>query len=268
MFLTKKAFTTILIMTIIYFLIGSIFIFLSILLYGIGEPDVFLFILGIIVYFFAVLVFFWGRYSEGTAKIIKLGNKLVRKELKPAEFIVHYEALKNANDLVINKPNVDVLRVAIIAYDLLDETDKALATVEEMIHMAGKKKTTLAKLIKTSLLFSCGRHQEAELLFCEIQKQKLDIICIGLVDIILKSDRAMAIGDYKVAEAYNLNLLSRPFPKPDNIEKLVAHYTLGRIYEKSQENEKAILHYQYCESFGGETAIKKSSLEKLQFLKH
>ena len=59
----------------------------------------FLLILGIIAYLFCVLMIFLGRYAEGEGALINLANKLIRKELKPAEFIKHYEGLKNADDL-------------------------------------------------------------------------------------------------------------------------------------------------------------------------
>lgn len=100
-----------------------------------------------------------------------------------------------------------------------------------------------------------------------IRKQKLGIMRNGLADAILKGDRAMAMGDYKTVEKYNLNMLERKFPKLDNLGKLIVHYRLGEIHEKSYENNKAITHYQYCVDFGGETAIKKSAMEKIQYIK-
>jgi len=266
MFLTKKSFRKILIMAICYFILASIAIFLWAVFNSMGINENFLLILGIIVYLLCVLIIFWGRYAEGKGKLINLGNKLVRQELKPAEFIRHYEKLKNADDLVIKKLSVDVLRVALIAYDLLNDRENALATVDEMINVASDKKQNLAKLLKSSLLFSYGDNQAAEILFNEIQKQKLNIVCSGLVDVILKSDRAMARGDYKTAEVYHLNVLSRLFPKPDKIDMLISNYWLGEIYEKLQDTNKAIKHYQYCANFGGETAIKTSAIEKLQHI--
>ena len=84
-------------MAIGYFLVGS----LSVALWGVhnslGIYDNFLLILGIIVYSLCVLMIFWGRYAEGKGNLVNLGNKLVRNELKPAEFIEYYENLKNSN---------------------------------------------------------------------------------------------------------------------------------------------------------------------------
>lgn len=267
MFLTKKGFIKILIMAICYFLLGSISITLWAVFNSMGVNENFLLILGIVIYLLCVLISFWGRYAEGAGKLINTGNKLIRNELKPDEFIRRYEELKNADDLVVKKPSVDVLRVALIAYDLLNDRENALATVDEMIDIASGKKKNLAKLLKSSLLFSYGDNQAAETLFNQIQKQKLDIISSGLVDIILKSDRAMAMGDYKTAEAYHLKALTRSFPKLDKIETLLSNYHLGEAYEKLEDTDKAIEHYQYCVNFGGETGIKTSArtaLERLQ----
>lgn len=266
MFLTKKSFRKLLIMAICYFLLGSIFIALWFVFNNMGIFENFLLVLGIATYLIGVLIVVWGCYAEGEGKLINLGNKLVRNELKPAEFIKHYEGLKNADDLVIKKPSVDVLRVLLVAYDLLDDRENALATVDEMIDVASDKKKNLAKLLKASLLFSYGEIQAADILFNETQKQKLNIICSGLVDVILKSDRAIAMGDYKIAEAYHLKTLARSFPKLDKIETLLSNYHLGKVYEKLQDTDKAIEHYQYCVNFGGETAIKTSAIENLQHM--
>ncbi len=266
MFLTKKSLKKILLMVICYFLLGSISIALWAVFNSMGVNENFLLILGIIVYLLCILFVFWGRYAEGEGMLINLGNKLVRQELKPAEFIKHYEELKNCGDLVIKKPSIDVLRVALIAYDLLNDRENALATVDEMIDVASDKKQNLAKLLKSAVLFSYGQNQAAEILFNEIQKQKLNIVCSGLVDIIIKSDRAMAMGDYKTAEVYYLNTLGRSFPKPDKIQTLLSNYHLGEVYEKLQDTDKAIKHYRYCVNFGGETAIKTSAIEKLQHI--
>ena len=264
MFFTKKSFRKILIMAICYFLLGSISIALWVVFNSMGINENSLLVLGIFVYLLCVLMFFWGKYAEGKGKLINLGNKLVRNELKPVEFIKHYEFLRNSDDLIICKPSIEILQLITIAYDSLDDREKALATVDEMIDIAGEKKKVFARLFKASLLFSYDKKEDAEVLFNEIQKQKLDIISAGLVDAILKSDRAMAMGDYKTVEAYNLQMLARSFPKLDNLGKLIVHYKLGEVYEKLHDKEKAVTYYQYCATYGGETAIKTSAIEKLQ----
>ncbi len=101
MFLTKKGFIKILIMAIAYFIVGSLSITAWVIFRSIGIPAKALLVLGIIVYLLCVIMIFWGRYAEGKGILINLGNKLVRNELKPMEFIKHYEELKNSTDLVI-----------------------------------------------------------------------------------------------------------------------------------------------------------------------
>lgn len=267
MYLTIKGFLKILILAVAYFLLGSICIVFSILFNCMGISANELLIIGIIAYLLCVPMVFSGLYAECKGKLINLGNKLVRKELKPTELIMHYESLKESNNFIYKKPSIEVLQLVAVAYDLLGDKENELATVEEMIAIASEKKKSFTYLIKCSFLFSCGKIEEAELLFNEVQKQKLDLMSSALVDAILKSDRAMAMGDYKTVEAHCLNRLESTFPKPDNLGKLLTHYTLGEVYEKLQDTSKAIPYYQYCAEYGGETAVRKSAIEKLQQIK-
>lgn len=267
MFLTKKSIRKICIMAILYFALGSICVALAFLFGNMGVSAEFLFYLGIITFLLGGPVALCGWYAEGKGKLINLGNKLIRNELKPAEFIRQYESVKNANDLVVKKPSVEVLQLVAAAYDALDDEENILAMADELIAIAPDKKKVFYKLFKTAFLYSYGRIEEAELLFNEAQKQKLDVMSSGLADAIMKSDRAMAMGDYKAVEAYSLKLLQRPFPKLDNWGKVVTHFALGEVYEKLQDNRKAVTYYQYCADFGGETAIKNAAIEKLQYIK-
>ncbi len=267
MLLTKKGILKIALMVVCYVLLGTVCVILSLVFKHMGFPGEFLLIIGIVLYVLCVLMVLWGRFAEGKGILIGLGNKLVREELKPAEFLREYEKVKNADDLVINKPSVEVLQPVMIAYDILDDRENALATANEMIAGSQGAKKTLATLFKTSLLFSYGQTEEAEALFVEAQKQKLNYMCNVLVDGIFKSDRAIAVGDYSTAETYLLKLLAPTRPKPDNLTKVLAHYQLGEVYEKLEQPDKALAHYRYCAEFGGETAIKKSAVEKLQQMK-
>lgn len=268
MFLTKKGLRKILIMAICYFVLGSFNIVMAIFFTNMLIEADFLFVLGVIVYFLGVIVTLCGVYAESKGKLINLGNKLVRNELHPAEFIKEYEFQKNSNNLVIKKPSIEVLHLVAIAYDSLGDKENCLATVEEMVAVASEKKKAYANLVKTSILFSYDKKDEAEELFTVTQKLKLDAICNVLVDAILKSDRAMAIGDYKTVEMYNLKMLEKTFPKLDNLGKLIVNYKLGVVYEKMHDNEKAVLYYQYCANYGGDTEIRilaKSAIKKLQY---
>lgn len=267
MFLTKKDFRKIAGMAICYLVLGGGCFVLAVVFNGMGIDVTLFVVLGIVAYALCPLLILWGRYAEGKGKWIALGNKLVRHDLKPAEFIETYETLKNSKDLVIRKPSVEVLQLVAIAYDSLNDRENCLSAVDEMIAVAGEKKKAYIKLLKTSFLFSWGKMEEAEALFAEIQGQKLNAICNLLADAVLKSDRAMAMGDYRVVEAHSLKTLAQTFPKLDSLGKLTIHYKLGEVYEKLGDTEKAILYYQYCADFGGETEIRASAkfaLKRLQ----
>ena len=263
MYLTIKWLIETIIFAVLFFLLGSINMVLGLIFIYMATPVIELLILGIICYILVVLIVLWEIFAVGKARVISLGNKLIRKELRPAKFIEYY----TSNIFIIKKPCVEVLQLVAIAYDLLDDKENALATVDEMIAIASEKKKSFTYLVKCSFLFSCGKIEEAELLFNEVQKQKLDLMSRSLADAILKSDRAMAMGDYKTVEAYYLNILECSFPKPDNLGKLIAHYTLGVVYEKLQDISNAIAHYQYCAEYGGETEIRKSAIERLEYIK-
>ena len=123
--------------------------------------------------------------------------------------------------------------------------------------------------MRVAILYSCGEKDEAEELFVQVQKGKLNMMCQALADIIYKSDRAMAMGDYKTVETHTLKRLEQTFPKLDKLTQVTLHHQLGAVYEKCQEYEKAMPHYRYCANFGGETAIKTSAraaLERIQGL--
>lgn len=264
MFLTRKSFWKISIMAICYIVLGSACIAVGIAFTCFQTDATLLFVLGALLYLFCPLLILWGRYAEGKGILINLGNKLVGHELKPAEFIKRYEDLKSATDLVIKKPSMEILHLVAIAYDSLDDKENCLSAVDEMIAVASEKKKSFAKLIKTSILFSYGMTEEAEALFIEVQGTELNFLCQTLRDSLLKSDRAMAMGDYKTVEIYNLKLLAQTFPKLNNLSKLLLHFKLGEIYEKLQDKEKAIFYYQYCVNHGGETAIKEAAKNALE----
>jgi len=266
MFLTKKGFRKALIMSVCYFALGSICFLLAAHFENMDVGAELLWGLGMFTYLLCVPVFFCVRYTEGKGKVILLGSKLVQKELRPAAFIKEYESLKNDKSLVINKPSIDVLMIVASAYDSLDDRVNTLKTLDELVAVAGEKKLAYATALKASVLYAYGTIEEAEKLFAQAQKMKLDATCTALLDVVLKSDRAFAMGDYEVAEAYYLRLLEQKFPKLDNFVRLAAHYKLGEIYEQLEKTEKAISYYQYCVNNGGETAIKLSAIEKLQHL--
>lgn len=261
MFLTKKSILKIALLAISYFILGSAFFALYLL-----SGDSFLRTFAIIFYALCPIFVIWGRYAEGKGKLINLGNKLVRGDLKPAEFIKEYQRINASEDYVVKKPSVEVLLLVAVAYDCLGEREAALSAADEMIRVASDKKKSRAWLIKCSFLFSYGMTDEAEAIFNASRATKLDFLSQALADAIFKSDRAKALGDYKTVEAYKLTQLSRTFPKLDNLSKLSINYTLAEVYEKLDDREKAISHYKYCLENGGETELKPLAREALERL--
>ena len=266
MFLTKKSVVKISLMTILYFLIGSISIAFGVYFNSLGLYERTLFIIGIVFCLLCPVIVLWGRYAEGTAKMLNRYNKLVGQQLKPAEFIKEYEDLKASPELVVCKPGHEILGCLCAAYECLDEHERVLEVADEAILVSGKKKPR-AMLLKVSYLFSHGKIEEAESLFDEVKRMKLDLVSQGFVDMIRRGDRAMAIGDYKTVIDFNLGRLEQKFPKLNNLSNLALRYTLAEAYEKLGETENALTYYRYCAEHGGDTAIKttaQTALERLQ----
>ncbi len=266
MLLTKKSLWKILFMPVLYFIVGTIFIALGII-NVLLHASPWILCWGLLMYSLIPFITWWAIYYEGKGKLLSAGHKLVRKALKPAEFIKRYNNLQSSPDLILNKPSFELLHYVAIAYESQNDKQNVLATADDMIATASAKKMTLAKLCKVSFLFSYGMTEQAEALFAEVHNQKTDYMAQAVIDGILKGDRAMALGDYTIAESYNLQLLERKFPKLDNLSLLVVHHTLGELYEKTQKIEKALEHYRYCADNGGETALResaKAALERLQ----
>ena len=137
---------------------------------------------------------------------------------------------------------------------------------EEAISVAGKKKNC-ALLLKASLLYSCDRVEEAERILKEVESSKLDFSSQVLVDMIRKSDRAMAVGDYDTVINTSLDRLEQKFLKADNLAQVALHHVIAEAYEKLGNTENAVTYYRYCAERGGETAYKAtaaSALERLE----
>ena len=266
MFLTKKSIVKIALMAILYFLIGSVSIAFGVCFNSLGLYDSSFFVIGIILYLICPLIVLWGRYSEGVGKVVARFNKLVRRELKPAEFIKEYKELKALPDLVVCKPGFMLLSCLFAAYTSLGDNKKALSVAEEAISVAGKKKSC-ALLLKASLLYSCDRVEEAERILKEVESSKLDFASQGLVDMIRKSDRAMAVGDYDTVINTSLDRLEQKFLKADNLAQVALHHVIAEAYEKLGDTKNALTYYRYCAEHGGETAYKAtaaSALERLE----
>ena len=270
MLLTKRALWRIAAVAILYFLLGGGCVAVGILFLFLEIDAVPLFILGAIAWAMCPLSVLWGRYAEGKGKLIHTGNRLVRNELKPREFIRQYEACRRDPTLAVCKPDVDTLNLVFVAYDTLNDREGCLSTMDEMLCVSSEKRRVTVELLKVSYLFSQGEKEEAEVLFSSLRTQRLDAMSNLLADNILKSDRASAMGDYKTAEAHYLKLLSQTFPKLDPLGLLIVHCKLGETYERMGARATAMEHYRYCVENCGETAIgvsARAALERMEDVK-
>ena len=265
MLIDKKGYRKIILFIGLYLTTGCILVFPSLLWAMLGAEYEIPY-LGIAVLLCCPLIWIVGRYYVGVVRVLGDGARMLRIDLRPREFIEYYESLENSPELVLNKPTVNVLTLLSLAYDLVGDREGCLAVTERIISVAGEKKKGFAKLVRASYLFSYGRVEEGELLYNEALSEAKDAASRSLADTVMKTDRAMAMGDYKTVEAYNLEVLGRSFPKADALSRLVLNSNLGEIYEKSGEPEKALLHYTYCAENGGETAIRDSAREAVKRL--
>lgn len=266
MILTKKGLLKILLMALLCLVVGGGCIAAGFVLMGMSIAPTPLFVLGGTALFIGVLGTLSGIYAEGKGILINLSLTLVRKELKPAEFIKEYERLTSSDELVINKPGVEVLNHLAVAYHAVGDTASCLTTTDKMISVASEKERGFAMLVKSSFLFSLGERDEAEELFQKAQIAGLNFLGKFLADEILKSDRAIAMGDYRLVEAHYLKKLNESTPALDNLGKLIVHHALGEIYDKTGEHGKALVHYGYCAKGGGETVFKRTASEAMERL--
>ncbi len=266
MFLTKKSIFKIAFLGVMYFIAGSISLAMGVHFNTQGINESPLFVIGVVLYLLCPLFVLWGRYAEGIGKLAKKYIGVLREGLRPAEFIKEYEDLTGSSDLVVCKPSTEALLFVALAYDCLDEYDMAISFAEKALAVAPSKKKTKATLFLVSILYSCGRTDEAENLFDEVQKGKLGFSAQAFADMIRKTDRAMAIGDYKTVISTELAQLEVKFPKPDNLAQLAIRHTLAVAYEKLGDTENALPYYRYCAEHGGETAIRSSARAALERL--
>lgn len=263
MFLTKKALTKIRLMTGVYCILGVLFLIISGILVSFLVKSIFLVILGIVCFPLAAVCYASGKYTEGKGKLINSGNKLVFQQLRPAEFIRLYEEKRDHPDNVIARPDFEVLQLLATAYDALGDTDRELKILEQLISIASEKKKGLAKLMKSAVLFSVGKVEEADLLYSEVLSGKTDLLTKATLDTITKSDRAMALGDYTIAETYYRQLLTQTFPKNTPLSILYAQFNLAKIYYATGRYDDAKIQLQHCIETGGETGIKSESANML-----
>ncbi|MBR5773899.1 MAG: hypothetical protein IKY44_03505 [Clostridia bacterium] len=268
MFLTKKALRKIKRLVGFYIGIGIFCIVIAVLFAclkidsGIDKSMV---LIGAFALLFGVLFRKIGRYAEGKAKLINHANKLVHNELRPAEFIRLYEQARDCPDNVVSEPDFDVLRLLVLAYDALGETEQVLDTLEQILAIAPAGMRPMAIILKASVLYEMGSTEEAEALYAEVVNMELNFVTRPVMEALVKLDRAMALGDFVTAEAYCRQSLQRKsFPKNTPLSILYTNFNLAKICLKTNRPEEAREYLQYCIENGGETAIKSKAADRLR----
>ena len=264
MFLSRKAMRRVWSIAAIYFVLGAVLLALSWLSAMLEIAYMFALVFGIVCIVVGVLCCFVGRYIEGTSKLIRIGNQLVYQQLRPAKFIERYEEARNAPDNIVAKPDFDVLRLAAVAYMALGDEQHVQEMLEEMYAAAPARKKQLALLFQASVLYGAGNIQEAESILDRVQHEKMGLLARSTFDMILKSDRAMALGEYGKAEVYYKQMLQQTFPQYPPLVLLSVHISLARIYYLTGRREEMEPHCNYCIQNGGETKYPSDAAKLLQ----
>ena len=258
MFLTKKSLTKIWLLTGAYLVLAAFCFFIAIVFAVFQIECMTYIIIGTLCLAASPLIYKFGRYAEGKGKLIAKGNKLILHQLRPAEFVRLYEEKRNDPGNVVSEPDFEVLQMLASAYDALGYADRALEAAELSLAVAPKKKVPRAKLSKCSLLFSSGRFDEAEAIYSDVLSGELDMMSKYLADVLMKSDRALALGDNTTAEAYFRQSLAK---SSTPLSILYAHYHLAKICYRTNRTEEAGVHRSYCIENGGETGIQQEAVK-------
>lgn len=266
MFLTRKELRRTNWLTALYLISGVLFLIAAAAFPYLNELDWLFTFIGVLSLVFGIVYGPVSRYTDGKGNLITSANKLVYRQLRPAEFIRLYIQKRDCPDNVVIKPDFDLLLMLSVAYDSLGDREHALEALDQMIFIAPEKKKPYARLLKASLLYAEDRVEEAEQLYREAQKGKMGIMAKSTAELLLKTDRAMALGDYAPAEVFYKQMLAQSFPKHPPLSVLIAHFTLGKICSLTDRPGEAREHLTYCLENGGETAIKAKAADLLNGL--
>ena len=266
MFLTGKQLKKVRLVTGTYIGIGAVSVFSVLMFLILGSFEFPLLILGIFCLVFSYPAYKITKFSAGKGKLINSGNNLIYRQLWPEEFINLYNEARNDPENVYSVPDFDVLRLVLTAYSALGDKENELKIVDELYSFAPAEKKTLAKLCKCSVLYDCGKTEEAEEIIKQIQSEKLDMMSKSFLDLLFNTDRAMALGDYNAAELCYRQQLQTKFPKPTPLALVVFHFGIAEICYKTDRFEEAKEHYLYCVENGGRTIYKTKAEEMLSRL--
>lgn len=266
MFLTRKDIILIRLVSSSYFILAASSLISAYTSFKAGESFVLYIVFAVLWLFPGTLHPYTGRYNRGCAKYVNMGNKLVNKELRPADFIKAIDEKIEDRSTIVLKPHPRVLALLIAAHNLLGDNESALKYAERIATAKTKQQIISAKLLKASVLYASGKTDVAENLFHEIESINPRGIIKTNFNELRCIDRAMVSEDYALAEDYIRKKLAKPSLIPNSMI-LIYHWNLYCICVKTDRENEAAIHLKYCAEHGGETAIKqkaKEMLDKLQ----
>ena len=205
------------------------------------------------------------RYSRGAAKLIRIADKLIRRDLDPESFIKIFESYMSDSLCVVKKPHFEVWRKAIEAYYYSGQLDDALDLADKLIPAVRGQKRKRIVLVKASLLYNCGRVEEADALVDAVKKGRLGLFAKTALVSVLEGNRSFAVGDFARAEDFARKTLLR-IPAGYQLYALGWHMMLGKICKATKRPEEARMHLEFCVKNGGKTAYVSQALELINEL--
>lgn len=256
MFLDRKG----IVKCVLFTLLWVVFAALAFVDYAVFDRTTPNLIFAIAVTAYAVFIGFWSRNLFGTSRYLSLSRRYLIREIAPSKFLKEYERIRFSDKLVVAKPSLMVLLQAALAYSLLGMNKQLFATLDEMLAVAKPKQKAFALLCNADFRYDLGMTKEAERFFAAAQSEKMDVRAKILSDGVEKGGHALALGDFAVYERSHKESLEKT---KSPLSRLVLHYDLAKLCERTGRASEAKEHYTYCARFGGETYIRTGALSKL-----
>ena len=265
MFLSKNAVTKTVVTSVMFLIIGALFIGLSVFLSAGGQKYAPSLIAGIVFCSLAVINALVGIYSEGITKVFARGCKLVRDELDPEAFIAYYNGVSRSANAV-SRPTYDISELLLTAYELSGNMRGKQAQLAHMRSALKPKYLPRITVLEACRAYDDGDADEGDRLLSLAGKKYPPSVTVStMIDIAGKTSAALCRGDLKTAESYYNGVLNGSgIMKPDNAARLMAHWELFRISEQNGDTEKALEHLRFCAENGGRTAIRSKALSLLK----
>ena len=264
MFLTRKEWIGVLIKNCLWIVISALCGVAVLLLLIVGKPFVWMVVLGGIALFFGIVGFPIGYYAKGVAPLVVAGRKAINFELRPMDFIILYDQKRSDPGNVVARPHRDVLIWLFTAYAMLRDNENALKTVDAMLSAVPARQKAAVTVLRMAVFYDLGRKEEADDLLAKLQSGPVDARTRRVIDIVMKTSRAEAHGEWEKLEAFYRPRLSLPPKKTTPFLLADTHFELAIVCEKTGRPDEAKMHYTYCAEHGGQTYMQKKAAEWLK----